>query len=197
MRFFILLLSLLSISFAQATTLTASKGVRILAVDGKTVEGGFLSKEDPNLSNGTHQIVVRYINSFRNGDTVESKPHIFDLNISDDTQITVQKFNNQYQAEKAIRKGLVWLIVTKSGTQKIAESDTLTGKGFMPYSDIEKLITDYNQQNGIKIASTATVLTANETTGENKTEQLIELYNAANQAERKAFRLWLLEQDMK
>lgn len=201
MRFFTLFLLVLSISFTQAATLTASKGIKILAIDGKEINSGFLSKEDPKISDGTHQVVVRYINNFRNGDTVESKPHIFDLTVSDDTKISVKKYNNQYQAEKAIKKGLVWLIITHSGTQKIVKSDTLTGKGFMPYSDIEKLITDYNQQNGIKttlpVAVTTTVaLTTNEITVENKTEQLIELYTTANKAERKAFRLWLIEQDM-
>lgn len=239
MRFFtlfsILFSSLFFIPLTQASTLSTATSVKLLALDGKKVDSSFFSNDDPTLSKGTHQIVVRYINNFRNGDTVESKPYIFDLTVVDDAQISVKKFHNQHQAEQAIKKGLVWRITTDAGTQEISDADTLTGTGFMPYSDIEKLITEYNKQKGIKIApaatltatkeattasastttsaiaetktatdtlattaaTTTTVIAVNETTDTNKTDQLIEIYNSATKAERKAFRLWLIEADMK
>lgn len=238
MRFFtlfsILLSSLIFTPFTQASTLSVATSVKLLALDGKRVDSSFFRNDDPSLSHGTHQIVVRYINNFRNGDTIESKPYIFDLTVVDDAEISVKKFHNQYQAEKAIKEGLVWQITTDAGTQEISNADTLTGTGFMPYSDIEKLIAEYNKQKGIKIAPTATltapketvtasatttastatsaiaeteavattavatttVLAVNETADTNKTDQLIEIYNSATKAERKAFRLWLIEADM-
>lgn len=209
MKASVVLLSLMMIPFSHAATLKGDNGVEILAIDGKEVESGFFASKGPELSEGDHQVVVRYSNNFKKGETVESKPHLFNIDIKGDTEISIRNFHNQHQAEKEIKQGVTWIVTNNEQTLEIAGSDTLSGKGYLPYSDIEKLITDYNQEHGISLNSVATVpvtTTSVMTAGSNlttsnvsqaKTEQLIQIYNSATKEERKAFRIWLLEQDMK
>jgi len=190
----------------NAATLTGDNGVQILAVDGQKVEGGFFSSKTPEVSQGNHQVVVRYSKSFRESDIVESKPHIFTLNITGDTLITLKEMRNQSQAENALRKGLTWIVKDNGQTQEIVGSDTLSGEGYLPYRDIEKLISAYNQEKGISIASAAIPIVAaanvnsenvSDNTNQTTTGQLMKLYHSASKEEKKGFRIWLLEQDLK
>jgi uncharacterized protein YccT (UPF0319 family) len=198
-------------SFSLAATLIGEHGVEIVAIDGEEVESGFFGSEDSQLSDGNHQIVVKYAKNFRKDERVESRPYIFDLNIKGDTKISVDNINSQNQAERAIRDGLVWIVKNDGPIQTIEDSAQLTDDGYFPYRNIKKLITAYNQENDITLTSVTTTRQAEEikatgqpkkhkmkTMGEqSKTQQLVETYKAATKSERKAFRIWLLEQDMK
>lgn len=203
MKSVVLFVSLIIPSLCNAATLSGNNGVEILAVDGQKIKSAFFSSKAPELSQGDHQIVVRYANSFRESDIVESKPHIFTVNIQGDTEITVKNIHNQSQAENAIRKGLTWIVEQNGQTQKISGSDPLSGEGYLPYRDIEKLISAYNQEKGIAVASSAVAATsgksdnASHNISQASSAQLIQLYNSASKEERKTFRIWLLEQDMK
>ncbi|MFT6985818.1 MAG: hypothetical protein ACJAT7_001638 [Psychromonas sp.] len=192
MKYLILFVSLILPSLCNAAILTGVNGVEILAVDGQKIESTFFTSKAPEVSPGDHQVVVRYANSFGKSEIMESKPHIFTVNIEGNSEITVENINSQSQAEHAIRKGFTWIVKYNNGqTKKIIASDTLSGEGYLPYRDIEKLIDTYNQEQGISMASSTV------TAGQGRAEKLIELYNLASKEERKAFRIWLLEQDLK
>lgn len=196
------LLSLLIIPLGHAATLSGNNGVEILAVDAQKIKQNFFGSEPINLADGKHQIVVKYANNFKNGETVESKPHIFDLDIAGDTEISIKRFPNQYLAEKEIKKGLTWIINNAGKTTKIEKSTILQAEGYFPYRDIEKLIAAYNKKNGIDQPASATEMPLSTTaktvtaTTAASAEQLKQIYQAATKEQRKAFRLWLLEQDM-
>ena len=211
MKVIIILLLVLLSPFSHAAILKTGMGVEILAVDGKKIATSFFSDVDIDLSDGIHQVVVRYSNNFKGSEQVESKPYIFNVNVKGDTEVGTARFHHQKQAESAIRHGLVWIITNNEQTEKIASFDILTGKGVMPYNDIEKVVADYNKAHEIPslgitsaLDSASQVATAvNETTAPagkaalTKAAQLKLLYKAANKPERKAFRLWLLDQELK
>lgn len=198
------------ISNSYALSLVGTNGVEILAVDGKAVKSSFFSKENNEFSSGKHQVVVRYANQFNNDELLESRPAIFTIDLQQDTEISVQNMNNQRQAEKLIKAGLTWKIISEKQQYEIKDSDILQGQGFMPYSDIESLITTYNKENNIVtpvVEATAVTAAATQVAVQNTEEkniqvnndvdaQLISLYQAASQEQKKAFRLWLIEQDM-
>lgn len=198
MKGFVLLMSLIVIPFSHAATLTTDNGVELLAIDGKKYDSGFFEKNSPELADGQYQVVVKYSNSFRNEREIESKPHIFDLTVAGDTEISVQHFNNQTQAESAIKRGLAWIITADKKTHEVTDSKALFGEGMFPYSDIEKVIANHNQGQGITLASSTVVLAeSNLTLDSTNQQQLIALYNASTKDQQKAFRIWLIEKDMK
>jgi uncharacterized protein YccT (UPF0319 family) len=205
MKSLVLLLSIIILPFSHAATLTSNNGVQIIAIDGSKHKSGFLNKKIPELSVGKHQIVVQYENSFKSKGLVSSKPHIFDIDITDDTTISVKKYNSQFQAESAIKRGLTWIVIDSQNTYEIVGSDTIYGEGMLPNSGIEKLIAEYNKQQGnslvpvAAVASTALVASTSTSTPITSAtkQQLIDTYNAASKEQQKAFRIWLIEQDMK
>lgn len=188
-------------SYSYAATLTGEKNVEILAVDGQKYSNRIFEKQDSTLSKGKHQIVVRYSNNFPNGGIVTSKPYIFNIQTDDDTTIAVKTYNRYRQAKKAVETGITWRVTNSNGSEMISDADILLGEGFFPYRDIEKLIAKYNKENGIILPSTADNLaTPGNTTRDGysaQTKQLIKMYNSASKADRKAFRIWLIEEEMK
>ena len=193
------IVALLLVQNSYALEIEGINGVEILAINGKEVKSSFFSKQDNELKVGEHQIVVRYANQFNNDDRVESGPAIFTLDLKQDTKISVEHINNQRQAEKKIKAGLTWQVISADNQYEIKDSYTLKGQGFMPYSDIEKLIVTYNQQQNITLAETSTVpaVTTKASAQVEDDNTLISLYQQSTKEQKKAFRLWLLEQDMK
>lgn len=197
MKKIILLLSLLAIPFSNAAQLTGTSNVEILAVDGKKIEGNAFTRKDIIVKDGKHQIVLQYSGTFKKSKgSIESKPHIFTVDIKGDTRFSTKKFSRATQAERAIKAGLVWEITSNDKTIEVADTDSLNGSGFMPYRDIEKLIADYNQENGIAGSDIPAIVAAPKN-GKATKADLIKLYNLASKKERKAFRVWLIEADMK
>lgn len=92
--------------------------------------------------------------------------------------------------------------MTKSNQYEIQDSNILKGKGFMPYSDIEKLVVKYNQQKNITLVSSTIVTTAtmaiatNLTTQQETENTLISLYQQSSKEQKKTFRRWLVEQEL-
>jgi len=194
------ILALLLAQNCYALELTGVNGVEILAINGKEVNSSFFSKDNTDIEAGKHQVVVRYTSQFNNDEIVESRPAIFTLDLKQDTKISVEQMNNQRQAEKKIKAGLTWQVVSEDKQYEIKNSDTLKGQGFMPYSDIEKLIITYNEKQNITLATAPVVATtavatktAPQVTDENA---LVTLYQQSSKEQKKAFRLWLLDQDM-
>ncbi|WP_022941566.1 YccT family protein [Psychromonas hadalis] len=198
------ILALLMMPTSYALNLEGINGVYILAIDGKEVKNSFFSQQENDLNKGEHQIVVRYSNQFNNDQIVESRPAIFTIDLQQDTQISVKNINTQRQAEKRIKTGFAWQIISSNKQYQIKNSAFLKGEGFMPYNDIEKLIVTYNQKNGIVLADAGSkqavvAKRSNATVKSNVATKstLISLYQNASKDEKRTFRLWLLEQDMK
>lgn len=189
-------LALLIASTSYAINLEGINGVEILAIDGQKVKSSFFSKQKSDLSKGEHQIVVRYVKQFKNDDIIKSRPAIFSIDLQQDTQISASGINNQRQAEKAMSKGFVWQVSSTNQQYSVENSAQLKGSGFMPYQDIEGLIVTYNQENGMVLPAKVDkeVVITQKTA---KQSNLISLYQSASKEDKKVFRLWLLEQDMK
>ena len=209
------ILALLLVQNSYALELHATDGVEILALNGKTVNSSlFKTTKTPEVEPGNHQIVVRYSRRFSTGQLVRSRPAIFNLDLQQDTTISVQDLNTEYKAEKAVRQGLDWEITSKNNSYTVTDSDILVDNGFLPYSDMEGVIALYNQQNNITTAAVATATTAavvapavssNPTpitpnvmaTSSDMGTTLQTLYQLASKEDKKQFRMWLIEQDMK
>jgi uncharacterized protein YccT (UPF0319 family) len=191
-----LLLTLAMIPTGFALDLEGINGVEIIAIDGKKVKTNFFSEGQMDLKPGEHQIVVSYSVHFNNKRLTESKPAIFTVDLQQDTKISVDKFSSHYQATKQMEKGLTWQVISNGKQYQVNNSDTLYGEGFMPYGDMEKLIEKYNQQHNIALVKPkAAANTGN--IADLQQNSLSSLYQQASKEDKKAFRLWLLEQDMK
>lgn len=203
MKKIITILALMFVHNSYALEIEGINGVEVLAIDGKEASTSFFSSDKNSaLKAGEHQVVVRFSKNFNNDQRVRSRPAIFNIDLQQDTQISVSGLNTQYKAERAIRDGIQWEIISSDNQYTITDSDILIDTGFLPYSNIEEVIATYNQQNGISGPATAAVATstvATSTAAAQKTSHmpLQTLYQQASQEEKKAFRLWLLEQDMK
>jgi len=204
MRCLILLLLLVLIPVSYAATVKGGNGVELLAIDGQKVSIGMLDNKEVNVKNGVHQVVVQLVKRINQQNMVYSRPTIFSVNVIGDTEIKVRNFRDVNQAESAVRKGLVWIVKNDKETIKVTDGEELFEEGFQIKPNLEKLITEYNQSNGI--AETAFVDNDGmQVVGEpvkgtniyNKTKQLIAIYRASSLEEKKAFRMWLLEQDIK
>ena len=186
--------------YSHAATLVGKKSVEILAFDGQKYNIRLFEDKKLTLADGKHQIVARYSKSFHKDGTITSKPYIFNIEVAGDTTIAVKRFNSHSQAKNALEKGLTWIVKNENKKQTIDNADILQAEGFLPYSNIEKVIAQHNQNNGIMLPSVTGSLVqagASATTNNAKVEQLIKAYNSADKQEQKAFRIWLIEQEMK
>jgi len=204
MRFLVLFLSLVLIPISHAATLKGVNGVELLAIDGQKISSGMLKTKDLNVTNGEHQVVVQFAKRINQQNMVYSRPTVFSINVVGDTEIKVRNFRDVNQAESAVRKGLVWLVNNDKETIKVTDGEELFEEGFQIKPDIEKLIAKYNQTNGITepvlVGANEVQIEKNTFKGENmhnKTQQLITIYQKSSLEEKKAFRMWLLEQDIK
>jgi uncharacterized protein YccT (UPF0319 family) len=196
------ILALIFMHNSYALELQGANGVEILAIDGKKLSSSLFKRDEvPNITPGEHQIVVRFSNTYYNDQLVQSRPAIFNIDLQQDTKISVSGMTTDAKAERAIRKGIVWEVISEDNQYSIKDSDILRDNGFMPYRDIEAVIEKYNQKNNISkpvaVASVAEVDTKISATTAEASVPLITLYQQASREEKKAFRLWLLEQDMK
>ena len=199
MRFLILVLSLVLMPAGHAAMLKGTNGVELLAIDGQKVNAGMLSNKNIELTDGQHQIVVQYAKRINQKNMVYSRPTIFSINIVGDTEIKVRNFRDVNHAESAIRKGLTWIIDNGKNVTKVNDGEELFEEGFQLKPDLEKLIYKYNQKNGLVLPGTFENdnRTEKNIQTNNKTQQLIAIYRASSLEEKKAFRMWLLEQDIK
>ena len=205
MRFLILVLSLVLMPISHAAMLKGVNGVELLAIDGQKLKtGGMFSNKNYNLSDGQHQVVVKYVKRVNEQSMVYSRPTIFSINVVGDTEIKVRNFGSVNQAESTVRKGLTWIVKNSKETIKVTDGEELFEEGVQIKPDIEKLIFEYNQKNNLVpfiVVDNSMPETPNTSAGnikvKNKTQQLITIYRVSSLEEKKAFRMWLLEQDIK
>ena len=196
MKFLVIFFSLLVIPFSHAAILKGTNGVELVALDGHEIKSGMFQNDNLNLTDGDHQVVVKYSKRI-NDDMVYSKPHIFAIDVKGDTEITVKRFNNKSQAKYAIRKGLIWIVKNELPTKNVV-GESIFKEGFQIHPDIESLIVEYNQAHGlapIDEESVATICTPAQLDDLSKTQQLIRVYSSSTSDEKKAFRIWLAQND--
>jgi uncharacterized protein YccT (UPF0319 family) len=206
------LLAILLVQNSYALELKGINGVEILAINGKKIESSFFSSDtDPEVDPGKHQIVVLFAKEFYAGQELRSRPSIFTIDVQQDTQISVDKFQNENKAQRAINNGLDWNIISKNKQYTVTDADVLAGNGFLPYSDIEEVVWRYNQRNNISTSTVAMTTTEKAVTSNTNanTNSISPLNSGTDQGiiqgfyqklsieDKKAFRMWLIEQEMK
>jgi len=205
MKKIMVLLALLLTQNSYALKLEGINGIEVLAINGEKVKSSVFSlKNEFEVKPGYHQIVLWYSKDFDDEDqSVRSIPVILNLELQEDTQIAVPNYNRLYKAERAVEEGLTFQIMSASKQYDLTDIPVLTTEGFSVFSDIERLIETYNKKNNITIATVdeenlppATVVGTIATHSGSIQEQM-NLYLQSTPEQKKAFRLWLLEQDMK
>ena len=198
MKFLVIFLSLVLIPFSHAATLEGTNGVELLAIDGQKIKTGMFQSGDLNVADGEHQVVVKYSKRVKD-EMVYSKPYIFVVDIKGDTEITVKRFSGTSQAKHAVKKGLNWIVKNDLPTKKI-KGEVIFKEGVQINPDIEKLVAEYNKAHGlgpVDEQQALLVCTPEQLLNQSKSQQLIELYHSATAEEKKAFRIWLVENDIK
>lgn len=202
-------LALLSVG-VQAATLSTSRNINLLVVDGKKVESSFWSPiEKVELSEGKHQIVVRFDGEVKNGskDTIlTTRPYLFDIDITDqDATIVLPRLTTLSQAKAHFDRGADWSLKYADGMTETIKYTELQGSGFAAYSDMEALVAEYNRNNGIvfeqgyavdleDVAVQVTEQGELKITGDSLT-QLKMWYAKASDQEKKSFKIWMAEHD--
>ncbi|WP_166738786.1 DUF2057 domain-containing protein [Psychromonas algarum] len=188
-----LFLALVVSPFAFSGEIIPSNNIEILAINGVKAQSSFFGSKDIEVEDGPQQVVVKYIDSFGNEDFIESRPYIFTINIDGKTSIRTEKFNNLSQATKQIDNGLKWYVKNQKGEFQVEKAEQLKGKGFMPYSDIEAIVAEYNKNN----ITVADIKNNSHKVPAKNSNALIEQYKISNKAQRKEFKMWLIENETK
>ncbi|MDN3682366.1 DUF2057 domain-containing protein [Vibrio tapetis subsp. quintayensis] len=210
-------LSVFWASTALASEVIPTKGVSVLMVNGAEAN----SKMKPsNLKHGQNQIVVEMDKNIGKGSSngqFTSAPFVITFEAgSDDIKINHPKVHSIQHAEQVFKNEPKWRL-TSAGKSIDYKSDELKGKkGFLPYSDMDELVKEYNQQNGIYVGPAAitvaaasqvepAVKSARATPKKQKTtqaaahpqalEQMQAWYLKASKQDRKEFRKWMIDQE--
>ncbi|OAN18532.1 hypothetical protein A3K86_06490 [Photobacterium jeanii] len=206
-----LAMSMLFAASAQANTLETEFGLSVMAINGSAVDrDSAVADNTYNIAEGKNQVVIRGEKMLRRGTKTElftTKPFVITFDSEQDVKIEFPKVANNYRsAETEFRGDAPAWQVTANGSAISYQSDLLPGDGgFIPYSDIEELVAKYNQQHGIALEQgkptnmTAAAVTVTETgkveiTGDSLS-QLKLWYTKASAKEKKAFKIWMAEQD--
>lgn len=203
-------LALLSVG-AQAATLSTSKNIKFLVIDGKDVRSSSWSPtENVELSDGKHQIVVRFDGEVKSGSKkttiYTTQPYLFDLDIkAKDATIVLPRLTSLSQAQAYFNGDATWNLEYNDGVKETLDTVKLEGSGFGPFANMEKVVAQYNSDNGIVIENGYAVDLQKaavkvddkgkiEVTGDSLT-QLKMWYAKASDKDKKAFKTWLTEND--
>ncbi|WP_279146485.1 DUF2057 domain-containing protein [Photobacterium carnosum] len=205
-----LLVALFSVS-SQAATLAVADKIQLLAVDGKEVIAqGWSAVDSVELSEGKHQVVVRFDGEVKRGSKstiYTTRPYLFDIDLANvDAEITLPRLTTESQAIAFFDRGATWQLAMEDGSVKPLTAVELQGEGFAAYSDIEALVATYNSDNGIVIEKgNAVDLQQVAVNVDNKTgkieitgdalTQLKMWYTKASNNDKKAFKIWMAEKD--
>ncbi|WP_137297409.1 DUF2057 family protein [Psychromonas sp. SP041] len=189
MKFTGLFLTLAISPFAFSGEIVTSNDVQVLAINGTKVQSSFLGEKKLETEDGKQQIVVKYTNNFRDGGLLESRPYILTVDVKGKTEITTTKLYSYPQASQKLRTGLEWFVESEKGQYQLKDAEQLQGDGFIPYSDIEGLISAYNNENDIAVTSNSVKKIT--------TNSLIQQYKAADLEQKKQFKMWLINSETK
>ncbi|PSV17789.1 DUF2057 domain-containing protein [Photobacterium kishitanii] len=195
----------------QAATLSVADKIELLAIDGKEVQSqGWSTVDSVELSEGKHQVVVRFDGEVKRGSKstiYTTRPYLFEIDLAKtDVEITLPRLTTESQAKAFFERGAKWQLATAGGAVQPLVGIELQGEGFAAYSDIEALVAAYNSDNGIVIEKgNAVDLQQVAVSVDNKTgkveitgdalTQLKMWYTKASNNDKKAFKIWMAEKD--
>lgn len=195
----------------HAATLNIGRNIDLLVVDGEKFEqpGGFSPETSVELHGGDHQLLIRFNKQFRESSKTKhftSKPYIFQVDLQGrDAEILSLPLRTRSQTQAYFARKPQWQLQYDSGEVVALKTTAIEGKGLAPYSDLEKLVAEYNQANGIviekgnlvdleKMAVQVTEQGEVKVIGDSLT-QLKMWYTKASEQEKKAFKIWMAEHD--
>ncbi|KMV30660.1 hypothetical protein AB733_10200 [Photobacterium swingsii] len=206
-------LSLVFAASAQANTLETEYGLSVLAINGVAVNSdNAIADNTYDIVEGKNQVVIRGEKMLRRGTKTElfsTRPFIMSFDTKDDVMIRFPEAASNYRAaETEFRNDEPKWSVMVGGTALSYQAEVLPGGGgFIPYSDIEELVANYNQDKGIALEQgkptdmTKAAVVVNDAgevtiTGDSLA-QLKLWYTKASAKEKKAFKIWMAEQEFK
>ncbi|CAM3560642.1 hypothetical protein VA7868_01021 [Vibrio aerogenes CECT 7868] len=206
----IVLLGLLAASGVNAATISSEKAVEILALDGQALDSGrYVNDKTLEVAAGQHQLVIRYYGDVRKGSKsaiYSTPPYIFTVDLKQNDQVTIlaPSLKSYSQAKAYFRRGAEWTLRYQDGTEKKIQYEKLTGKGLMPFTDIEKAIAAYNkkhrQQQFLPATQVGTPIAAQvlQKTPAGQNDTLIQtiqlLYNNATPEQKSTIKQWMSNQ---
>ncbi|KFA98963.1 YccT family protein [Vibrio sp. ER1A] len=205
---------------SNAATLIPMKGVSLLYINGQEAD----SKIKPNeIGIGLTQVVLRMDKKIGKGSSQNvytSAPYVLTFNVTgDEVKINHPLARSKQEAEAAFRVSSPQWRVVQDSVNLPYEQEKLKGReGFLPYMNIEELVAEYNQKNGVKfdsgnmvvaavatapVVSNSELITQSSKKAEVKPlsvkssniEQLKAWYLKASKEERKEFRKWMIDQE--
>ncbi|SHO58832.1 YccT family protein [Vibrio quintilis] len=200
-------IGLLLISPIQAATISSEKSVEILALDGRELEGGrYVNDKTLEVGTGQHQLVIRYYGDVRKGSKsaiYSTQPYIFSVDLKQDDQVVIlaPSLKSYSQAKAYFRRGAQWTLRYQDGSEEKIQYEKLTGKGLMPFADIEKAVAAYNKKHHPKNfvpatqASTSIAAQSLQKTPAGQNDTLIQtiqlLYNNATPEQKLKIKQWI------
>ncbi|KDM93200.1 DUF2057 domain-containing protein [Photobacterium galatheae] len=203
------LLAALLVANVQAATLSVGDGIELLVVDGKEVNESLWSRTtEIELPAGQHQIVLRYDRELKNGSRnsiYTTRPYLFELMMPEqDVRIELPALVAYSQAQAYFQRGPEWTIVLADGSQRTLPFVEMKGDGVAAFSDMEKLVGEYNRQHGITFEQgyavdlqQAVVEVKQDGQVEISGDALAQLklwYSKAKPEEKAAFKAWMAKQ---
>lgn len=195
----------------HAATLNIGRGIELLVVDGEKFQSpfGYSPETTIELDGGNHQLLIRFNQQYKENSRTKhftSKPYIFQLDLQGrDAEILSLPLRTRSQAQSYFMREPQWQLKYSNGELVTLNSTEIKGKGVVPFRDLEKLVAEYNQAHGIaiekgtpvdleKVAVQVTEQGEIKVTGDSLT-QLKMWYTKASDKEKKAFKIWMAEQE--
>lgn len=209
----VLIFAALAFGSAQAAVLKTDFKIGVLAINGKLTEKTQKIDETHfQLPDGQTQILVQAEGYFKEGSNSKyfaSKPYVITFDASKDAVLKMPAYTKRLHQVKEAFSGNSpkWQLTDESGNALAYTTALLPGKkGLAPYSDLEALLAKYNGKEGVifegneakdleELAVSIDEKGKVSLKGDNLT-QLKLWYTKATKAEKKAFRHWMLDQDM-
>ena len=184
-----LLLTIAVAPFAHSGEIITNNNIEVLAINGTEVTSSIFTAQKLEVEDGQQQLVLKYTKTFNKSDLVESRPYIVEVEIKGKTTLNTDKINSKAVAINKMNKGLTWHVSNDDGQYTIKKTEQLIGKGFMPYSDIEGLVENYNKKNNSQR------LIVNNQEGQSTENLIIEQYKLATKKQKKQFKIWLIDNE--
>ncbi len=95
----------------QAATLSVADKIELLAIDGKEVQSqGWSTVDSVELSEGKHQVVVRFDGEVKRGSKstiYTTRPYLFEIDLAKtDVEITLPRLTTESQAKAFLNEAL-------------------------------------------------------------------------------------------
>ncbi|MDD9157491.1 DUF2057 family protein [Aliivibrio sp. S4TY2] len=199
----VMIVSSFFVSAVQAATLIPSTGIEVLFINGVKNEE---KREIVNVEATTVQLLLRYNEKVGTGNSkkvFDSAPYVVTFNVNEsDITIKAPKVYSYEQARLEFKSNPMWAITNSEGSVvSYTQAKLPPEEGFMPYYDLETMLTKYNKAQNVSFAvGESDVNQVNSTKLKDgkiipSLEQLKKDYLLINKTDRKAFQKWIIDQD--